>query len=106
MKSTNMEYGNLPNSAKMENDERVGFETSGYIDKKGTPAGLEARFNYLPPGQDINDQYCADIRDLPMKRITAGSFPGDGWNGSNGSVVRKHTSLGGESDPVTLPLAK
>lgn len=106
MKKTDMGYGVLPNSAKLENDERVGFQTSGYIDKKGTPAGLEARFNYLPPGHDINSQYCADLRDLPMKEPMTTGYRGDGWGGENGNMVRKHTAMGAESDPVTLPLAK
>lgn len=60
--------------------ERVGFQTSGYIDKKGTPSGESARFNRLPPGDDIDDQVVADIRNMPMKRVVAQSYPGDGWS--------------------------
>lgn len=33
--------------------------------KKGTPAGLGAMFNSLPPGMDIDDQEQADIRQQP-----------------------------------------
>lgn len=59
----------------------TGFKTSGYITKKGTPSGADAKFNQLPPGQNIADQECADIRDLPKKEITASGYPGDGWSG-------------------------
>ena len=71
-------------STKMVNDQRVGFaEDSGYIDKKGVTAAQatnpDTRFNKLPPGQMIADQDTADIHDLPMKQVTADSYPGDGW---------------------------
>jgi hypothetical protein len=61
--------------------ELSGFESgnSGYIVKKGTPYGEAAKFNFLPPGMDINDQENRDIRDMPLKKITAESYPGDGW---------------------------
>lgn len=73
----------LPNSDKMARDQRVGFVTSGYITKKGTPSGESAKFNYLPPGQDINDQHCADIRAMEKKQVTAMGYPGDGWQGND-----------------------
>ncbi len=83
--SNDKEYKNLPSSDKMMRDQRVGFVTSGYIDKKGTPNGLSAAFNWLPPGQDISDQYNADIRDLPMKEPMATGYEGDGWKGNDSS---------------------
>lgn len=68
-------------SSKGSNDEMVGFETGGYIDKKGTPYGDGATFNFLPPGMDIADQVITDQRNMPMKRVTSESYPGDGWEG-------------------------
>lgn len=63
-------------------DKTSGFQTSGYIvKKKGTPEGENAKFNVMPPGQDIDDQPDADIREMPMKRLVSGSYPGDGWTG-------------------------
>lgn len=59
--------------------EKAGFETSGYIDKKGTPYGDGAMFNSLPPGMEISDQAVSDQRPMPMKTVVSESFPGDGW---------------------------
>ena len=59
----------------------TGFVTSGYIDKKGTAEGMDAKFNYLPPGQNIGNQKNADIAgtlDMTVKRIVPAGFPGDG----------------------------
>jgi hypothetical protein len=53
-------------------------DTMSYIDKKGTPQGESAAFNQMPPGMDIDDQKVADIRDMPMKRITPMGYEGDG----------------------------
>ena len=68
-------------SDRMANDQRVGFEasTSAYIVKKGTPEGESAHFNAMPPGMNIEDQVVADIRPMPMKKLTSESYPGDGW---------------------------
>ena len=76
--------GIVPNVSGMEslhNDigEMSGFQTSGYIDKKGTPYGEAAKFNFLPPGMDISNQTDADIRSMPLRKLTAESYPGDGW---------------------------
>jgi hypothetical protein len=68
-------------SKKGTDDEAVGFATNGYIDKKGTPYGDGATFNCLPPGMDITDQEVTDQRNMPMKRVVAESYPGDGWEG-------------------------
>lgn len=69
------------NSTHNDIGEKSGFEasTDSYIVKKGTPYGEGAKFNHMPPGMDISNQENADIRDMPMKRVTAQSFPGDGW---------------------------
>lgn len=61
--------------------EKTGFVTSGYIDKNGQSYGEAAKLNQMPPGMDIGNQESAQIHDMPMKRLVAGSFPGDGWNG-------------------------
>ena len=57
----------------------AGFQTSGYINKKGTPHGDGATFNAMPPGMDITNQDVTDQRPLPMKKLTSLSYPGDGW---------------------------
>lgn len=59
--------------------EKSGFQTDGYLVKKGTPYGEAAKFNMMPPGMDINNQEVCDIRDMPFKEITDMSYPGDGW---------------------------
>jgi hypothetical protein len=57
-----------------------GIKDSGYLVKKGTPFGVEAFFNSLPPGTDITDQEVADIRKQELLTYSGGiSFPGDGW---------------------------
>lgn len=76
-----MKYGALPNSGGKSLD-KSGVDNSSYIVKKGTPSGEGAKFNRLPPGQDITNQEVADIRDLPLKSVTASGYPGDGWEGS------------------------
>jgi hypothetical protein len=56
-----------------------GFDASGgWITKKGTPYGEAAMFNQLPPGMDISAQQYSDIRDMPLKKVTSISYPGDG----------------------------
>jgi len=60
--------------------EKTGVKDSGYLTKKGTPSGMDAKFNCLPPGMNIEDQEVKDIRGQEMKTWTGGlSFPGDGW---------------------------
>jgi len=73
--------GVLPKSSKMVNNEMVGIKDSGYIDTKGIPSGLEAMFNYLPPGMEIEDQKNSDIRPQKLMNYSGGlSYPGDGWD--------------------------
>lgn len=64
----------------------AGFQTDGYITKKGiTAAEAEnpnTRYNQTPPGMFIEDQQLADIRSMPMKNIVSPSgYAGDGWSG-------------------------
>lgn len=71
----------LPNSSKMEHNQKVGIDNAGYIVKKGTASGEGAKFNKMPPGMDINDQTGSDIRPMEIKFWSGGdSFPGDGWS--------------------------
>ena len=73
--------------------DKAGLQTTGYIDKKGTPVTMGAQigyiFNRLPPGMNIMNQDVCDIRDEPMKELvsTAG-YPGDGWTGSGGGSAQ------------------
>lgn len=77
----------MANSEKIEgmsgtyNDigEKSGFVTDGYLDKKGTPSGEGAMFNYLPPGQEIEKQANAEINSMPYRKVIEESYPGDGW---------------------------
>jgi hypothetical protein len=70
--------GTLPSSGGQSLD-KDGIKDSGYLDKKGTPSGMNAHFNCLPPGTNIQDQEVADIREEPMKVYSGGiSYPGDG----------------------------
>jgi len=59
--------------------EKSGFQTGGYIDKKGTPYGEAAKFNVMPPGMDICNQPVAEFNNMPMRKLTSESYPGDGW---------------------------
>lgn len=68
----------LPGS-KGQAESWCGIQSSGYLNKKGTPNGADAKFNKMPPGTDIENQVVADIRELPMKTLTNLSYPGDGW---------------------------
>ena len=73
------DVGTLPSSGGEVLD-KAGIKDSGYLDKKGTPSGLTAMFNMLPPGTNIEDQKVADIRPESMIEYKGGiSYPGDGW---------------------------
>jgi hypothetical protein len=68
----------LPKSGG-ETIDKTGVNDTGYLVKKGTPYGVNAFFNSLPPGSDIQDQEVTDQREEPFKTWTGGlSFPGDG----------------------------
>jgi len=80
MSKSNPDVSVLPTSSKMAGSEKVGVKNSGYLDKKGTPSGEGAKFNFLPPGMKIEDQSVADIRSLSMSNYSGGlGYPGDGW---------------------------
>jgi hypothetical protein len=49
--------------------DRSGIDTRSHIDKKGTPSGLDARLNHLPPGMNIQDQKVAHIEPQPFLRF-------------------------------------
>lgn len=65
-------------SLKQDIGEASGFQTSGYLDKKGTPYGEAAKFNMMPPGMELANQEVADIRMMPFKKITDSGYEGDG----------------------------
>jgi len=69
----------FPGAGSGEVLDKAGVDNSGYIVKKGTPYGVGAMFNSLPPGMDIEDQENADIRAMEYKEVTDLSYPGDGW---------------------------
>lgn len=60
--------------------DKAGVNNTDYIAKKGVPYGVQAQFNSLPPGMDIEDQENADIRKMELKNYSGGmGYPGDGW---------------------------
>ena len=70
----------LPDSAELAGNEMIGVRNSGYLAKKGLEFGVNAMYNSLPPGMDIEDQELADIRKMEMAVYDGGiSYPGDGW---------------------------
>ena len=71
----------LPDTAKMVGNEMVGVKNNGYLTKKELPTGVDAFYNSLPPGSDIEDHEITDIREMKMKSITPLGYPGDGWGG-------------------------
>ena len=74
------DYNVLPDSAKMVNNEMVGVKDSGYLVKKGLEFGVNAFYNSLPPGTDIEDQENADIRKMELHESKGGlGYTGDGF---------------------------
>lgn len=67
--------------------EKSGFITDGYLDKQDTPYGEAAKFNFLPPGMDISNQANVEIHNMPLRRLTSESYPGDGWMPNPRDVV-------------------
>ena len=59
--------------------ERSGFIVDGYLDKGGTPYGEAAKFNYMPPGMEIDNQVNSEINEMKLYKVTSESYPGDGW---------------------------
>lgn len=68
----------LPSSGGQVLD-KAGIQDTGYLVKKNLEYGVNAFYNSLPPGMDIEDQEIADIRSMEMKQITDLGYPGDGW---------------------------
>lgn len=90
----------LPDSAQMVGNERVGIEDRGYLVKKGLEYGVNAMYNSLPPGMDIEDQENADIRQEDMITYSGGmGYPGDGWGGKQ-SARMKDTGRPGKTNYV------
>ena len=75
------EKGKISGTDGTHNDigEMSGFTTTGYLDKRDTPYGEDAKFNYLPPGMDISNQKMAEINAMPLRQLVSESYPGDGW---------------------------
>jgi len=86
----------IPDSAEMLGNEMVGVRNNGYLVKKGLEFGVNAFYNTLGPGMDIEDQENADIRAMDMVVYEGGiSFPGDGWtNRSLGSQMPRSKDMG------------
>ena len=77
----------LPDSCELVGDERVGIRNHGYLSKKNLEFGVNAMYNSLPPGMDIEDQEVTDIRQMELRVYERGlGYPGDGW------VVRQRGS--------------
>jgi len=86
----------IPDSAEMLGNEMVGVRNNGYLVKKGLEFGVNAFYNTLGPGMDIEDQENADIRAMDMVVYEGGiSFPGDGWtHRSLGSQMPRSKDMG------------
>jgi hypothetical protein len=70
----------LPDSSEMCGNEMVGIRDAGYLVKKNLEYGVNAMYNSLPPGMDIEDQENSDIRAMDLVVYEHGiSYPGDGW---------------------------
>lgn len=59
--------------------DKAGIKNNGYLVKKNLPFGVNAFYNSLPPGMDIEDQEITDQRKMEMKQVTGLGYPGDGW---------------------------
>ena len=81
MKSTTVaDVDNLPDSSRLVRNEMVGVKQNGYLVKKNLEFGVNAFYNSLPPGMDIEDKEITDIREMRMVTFEGGlGFPGDGW---------------------------
>ena len=60
----------LPDSAELMGNEMVGIRDTGYIAKKNLEFGVNAMYNSLPPGMDIEDQEYCDIRRMQVVDVT------------------------------------
>jgi hypothetical protein len=70
----------LPESTELLGNEMVGIRDAGYLTKKNLEFGVNAMYNSLPPGMDIEDQEVCDIREEELVIYDRGlGYPGDGW---------------------------
>lgn len=69
--------------------DKDGINNHDYITKKGLHYGVQAFYNTLPPGQDIDDQENIDVRRMEMRTYQGGvSFPTDGGFGQVKGGIR------------------
>lgn len=69
--------------------DKDGVDNSNYITKKGLQYGVQAFYNTLPPGPDIDDQENIDVRRMEMRTYQGGvSFPTDGGFGQVKTGIR------------------
>lgn len=90
------DQGVLPDSAELAGNEMIGIRNNGYLAKKGLTFGVNALYNTLPPGMDIEDQENCDIREMQMVVFDEGiSYPGDGWAPrTRGSQMTRKRDMG------------
>ena len=70
----------LPDSTELAGNELVGIRNAGYISKKNLEFGVNAFYQSLPPGMDIEDQENCDIRKMELVNYDGGlGYKGDGW---------------------------
>jgi hypothetical protein len=86
----------LPQSTELVRNEMVGIKDSGYLVKKELEYGVNAMYNSLPPGMDIEDQENTDIREMTFYTYEGGlGYLGDGWNSrAQGSPTPKTKDMG------------
>ena len=86
----------LPDSAEIRRNEMVGVRNAGYLAKKNLEYGVNAMYNTLPPGMDIEDQENADIRKMELYTYEGGlGYLGDGWvSRETGSMMPKKKDVG------------
>lgn len=93
------DVGVLPDSNAMVGNEMVGIKDHGYLVKKNLPYGVNAFYNSLPPGEDIEDQEVCDIRRMPIKVFDRGlGYPGDGWTNDATGMQADTGRPGGTND--------
>ena len=86
----------LPESTDLIRNEMVGIKNAGYLVKKNLEFGVNAMYNTLPPGMDIEDQENCDIRKMELYTYEGGlGYIGDGWvTRESGSMMPKKKDVG------------
>ena len=97
----------LPNSSEMAGNEMIGIKNTGYLSKKELEFGVNALYNSLPPGMDIEDQELADIRKMEMAVYEGGmGYPGDGWvKRPRGSQMPRKVDMGRDEETNYIGVA-